>query len=191
VRGRISYVDAPRLRALTAGFTGDGYLVHAPDGSIGVGASYELTLPSDTGPGDLGADLVHQGNLARLARLLAEPVTARVTGVFDGVRCVAPDRMPYAGAMADTAAAGRRAAELRGAHLPDVPRRAGLYGCFALGSRGLTWSALLGELVAAQIEGEPWPLERAVADAVDPARRLLAALRTGRWRLPPVAAAAD
>jgi tRNA 5-methylaminomethyl-2-thiouridine biosynthesis bifunctional protein len=69
---------------------------------------------------------------------------------------------------------------LRGAHAIDLPRRAGLYTCCALGSRGLALSAVLGELIAAQIEGEPWPLERALADAVDPGRRLLSALRTGR-----------
>jgi tRNA 5-methylaminomethyl-2-thiouridine biosynthesis bifunctional protein len=182
VRGRISYVDAPALRRLAAGLTGDGYLVHAPDGSIGVGASYELTLPGTTAPGELAAERVHEGNLARLARLLAAPVAAQVAGVFDGLRCVAPDRLPYAGAMPDAAACERGADALRGAHLADLPRRDGLYCSFALGSRGLVLAALLGELVAAQIEGEPWPIERPLAAAVDPARRLLAALRAGRLR---------
>ncbi|MDZ7652660.1 MAG: bifunctional tRNA (5-methylaminomethyl-2-thiouridine)(34)-methyltransferase MnmD/FAD-dependent 5-carboxymethylaminomethyl-2-thiouridine(34) oxidoreductase MnmC [Burkholderiaceae bacterium] len=180
VRGRISYLRAPVLRALRAGLTGDGYLVHAPDGSLGVGASYELALPGAAEAGALAAEQVHHGNLERLARLLGAPVAAEVIGVFDGVRCVAPDRLPYAGAVADDPAAAAEAARLRGAHAIDLPRRAGLYTCCALGSRGLALSAVLGELIAAQIEGEPWPLERALADAVDPGRRLLWALRTGR-----------
>ncbi|MCU0939549.1 MAG: FAD-dependent 5-carboxymethylaminomethyl-2-thiouridine(34) oxidoreductase MnmC [Burkholderiaceae bacterium] len=180
VRGRISYLQAPALHALRAGLTGDGYLVHAPDGSIGVGASYELALPGTADTGALAADDVHRGNLARLARLLSAPVNAEVRGVFDGVRCVAPDRLPYAGAVADATAAQADAVRLRGAHAIDLPRQDGLLACFALGSRGLALSSLLGELIAAQVEGEPWPIERALADAVDPGRRLLWALRTGR-----------
>jgi tRNA 5-methylaminomethyl-2-thiouridine biosynthesis bifunctional protein len=180
VRGRISYVDAPALARLAAGLTGDGYLVSAPDGSIGVGASYELTLPGAAGPGEVDAQRVHAGNLQRLVRLLAEPVPARVTGVFDGLRCVAPDRLPYAGAVADVGTCAAAASVLRGAHLADLPRAAGLHASCALGSRGLTLAPLLGELIAAQVEGEPWPVERDLAAAVDPARRLLSALRHGR-----------
>jgi tRNA 5-methylaminomethyl-2-thiouridine biosynthesis bifunctional protein len=55
-----------------------------------------------------------------------------------------------------------------------------LYGCFALASRGLALAPLLAELIAAQIEGEPLPLERDLVEAVDPARFLLRALRRGR-----------
>jgi tRNA 5-methylaminomethyl-2-thiouridine biosynthesis bifunctional protein len=177
VRGRISYLRAPALLALAAGLTGDGYLVRAPDGSIGVGASYE---PMAGDAGEAGLEAIHRGNLERLSRLLAEPVAARAIGAFDGVRCVAPDRLPYAGAVADEATACAQVERLRGAHAADLPRRPSLYACVALGSRGLVLSALLAELIAAQVEGEPWPVERALAAAVDPGRRLLRALRTGR-----------
>jgi tRNA 5-methylaminomethyl-2-thiouridine biosynthesis bifunctional protein len=66
---------------------------------------------------------------------------------------------------------------LRGAHLRDLPRQPGLYGAFGLGSRGLVLAPLAAELIAAQIEGEPWPVERALAAALDPARFLLQRLR--------------
>ena len=56
----------------------------------------------------------------------------------------------------------------------------GLYGAFGFGSRGLVWAALGAELIASQLEGEPWPLERELADAVDPARFLIRALRARR-----------
>ena len=75
---------------------------------------------------------------------------------------------------------GSSAAILTGAHLDDLPRQAGLYGCYALASRGLTLAPLLAELIAAQIEGEPPPLERDLVEAVDPARFLLRALRRGK-----------
>jgi len=182
VRGRISMLDAPALQALDAGLAGDGYLVRAPDGSIGAGASYEAV---DDHGAALDPAAVHRGNLQRLERLLAAPVASRVVGAFDGVRCVAPDRLPYAGRVPDEALAVAQADRLRGAHPADLQRRPGLHACFALGSRGLALSPLLGELVAAQIEGEPWPVERVLADAVDPARRLLWALRTGRAAATP------
>ncbi|MCD4543099.1 bifunctional tRNA (5-methylaminomethyl-2-thiouridine)(34)-methyltransferase MnmD/FAD-dependent 5-carboxymethylaminomethyl-2-thiouridine(34) oxidoreductase MnmC, partial [Burkholderia pseudomallei] len=72
------------------------------------------------------------------------------------------------------------AAALTGARLRDVPRATGLYGAFGYGSRGLVWAALGAELIAAQIDGEPWPLERELAEAIDPARFLVRALRHGR-----------
>lgn len=88
--------------------------------------------------------------------------------------------MPLVGELGDEAAAARDAAALTGARLRDVPRAAGLYGAFGYGSRGLVWAALGAELIAAQIEGEPWPLERELAEAIDPARFLIRALRRGR-----------
>ncbi|CAG9228858.1 hypothetical protein BVI434_550049 [Burkholderia vietnamiensis] len=39
------------------------------------------------------------------------------------------------------------------------------------------WASLGAELIASQLEGEPLPLERELADAVDPARFLIRALR--------------
>jgi tRNA 5-methylaminomethyl-2-thiouridine biosynthesis bifunctional protein len=39
-----------------------------------------------------------------------------------------------------------------------------------MGSRGLTFAALAAELLAAQVHGEPWPIERKLADALS-ARR--------------------
>ena len=122
----------------------------------------------------------HRGNLLRLSRLRADPGAVEVTGVFDGVRCVAQDRLPFAGQLADETEASARAPGLRGAHLADLPRRAELFGSFALGSRGLTLAPLAGELIAAQLEGEPWPVERDLAAAIDPARFVLRRLRSGR-----------
>ena len=96
-------------------------------------------------------------------------------------RSVTSDRMPMIGSLADETAARADAARLSGAWPLDLPRTPGLYGAFAFGSRGLVWSALAAELIAAQIEGEPWPVERELADAIDPARFLLRALRQGEF----------
>jgi tRNA 5-methylaminomethyl-2-thiouridine biosynthesis bifunctional protein len=49
-----------------------------------------------------------------------------------------------------------------------------------MGSRGLTLAALLAEVLAAQIEGTPLPIETDLADALDPARIALRRLRHGQ-----------
>jgi tRNA 5-methylaminomethyl-2-thiouridine biosynthesis bifunctional protein len=94
-------------------------------------------------------------------------------------RSVAPDRLPFVGALPDETASACASASLRGAWPLDLPRASGLYGAFAFGSRGLVWATLAAELVASQLEGEPWPIERELAESIDPARYLLRALRTG------------
>jgi tRNA 5-methylaminomethyl-2-thiouridine biosynthesis bifunctional protein len=58
-----------------------------------------------------------------------------------------------------------------------VPRVSGLYVLAALGSRGITWAPLLGELLAAAIVGAPLPLPGSLLDAVDPGRFAARALR--------------
>jgi tRNA 5-methylaminomethyl-2-thiouridine biosynthesis bifunctional protein len=173
VRGRISIFSAPALAGLHCAISGGGTLVPVQDGSVAVGATYEFD--AETPP--LEAGHAHAGNLQRLARLLAIPVAATPTAIFDGTRCVARDRLPLAGAVADERSALRDALALRGAHLADLPRRADLYASFAFGSRGLALAPLAAELIAAQIEGEPWPVERDLAGRIDPARFLLRALR--------------
>ena len=89
----------------------------------------------------------HAANHARLATLLpalSEPMRPafaleRVLA-WAGLRCTLPDRLPAIGA-------------LEPAQLP------GLQVCAGMGARGISLSVLAGELIAAQLEGEPLPLE--------------------------------
>jgi tRNA 5-methylaminomethyl-2-thiouridine biosynthesis bifunctional protein len=158
---------------------GDGYAVPLAD-SLRTGATYEL---DDAGQALRASG--HAENLERLARMmpglagvLADIDVAALTGRV-AFRCVTSDRLPMIGALADEAACADRSASLRGARPLDLPRANGLYGAFAFGSRGLVWSSLGAELIASQLEGEPWPLERDLAESLDPARYLLRALRQG------------
>ncbi len=179
VRGRITQIESSALASLRAGLTGDGYLVRGPDGWAGVGATYETPMPGDEKISALDDARAQAGNLARLPRLLAVPPQAKAIGGFDELRCVARDHLPCAGAVADGPALHSTAARLRGAHPRDLPRQPGLFASYALGSRGLSLAALAAERIAAQIEGEPEPIERDLGDAIDPARGLLRALRRG------------
>jgi tRNA 5-methylaminomethyl-2-thiouridine biosynthesis bifunctional protein len=46
------------------------------------------------------------------------------------------------------------------------PRLPGLWIATAFGGRGLLWSVLAAELIAARLEGEPAPLDRTLAAAL-------------------------
>ncbi len=87
------------------------------------------------------------------------------------VRCASLGRLPMVGGVP---APG----QLRpSTALAAVQRVAGLWTFCALGSRGLTLSALGAELLAARMLGEPLPVEEKLADALDPARFALKASR--------------
>jgi len=152
-----------------------------------VGATYEVD-DTDTA---LRAD-GHTENIERVAQMLpaldalrAAEATKPGTSASDdrawrgrvALRCVTSDRLPMIGQLGDEHAARHDAQRLSGAWPLDLPRTPGLYGAFAFGSRGLVWAALGAELIASQIEGEPWPIERELAEHLDPARFLQRALR--------------
>lgn len=185
--GRLSLLAQPALHDLRAGVSGDGYCIPALLGAAAIGASYEVD------PGAIDQDLnaaaataAHAGNIERLRLLFATAPPARIGGEFAAQRCVSHDRLPVAGPVADEQAVLQGVAGLAGAQLEELPRRKGLFCLAGLGSRGLSLAPLLGELLAAQINGEPQPLERALGAAVDPARFLLRHVRT-RANAPAVA----
>lgn len=173
VRGQLTLVDPSPLANLRVPVIGEGYAVPLDGGVTLAGATYEVDDADDT----LRA-AGHAENLERVAHML--PALAAAHGEFTGrvaFRCVTSDRMPMLGPLADEDAARRDAQRLAGAWPLDLPRAPGLYGAYAFGSRGLVWAALGAELIASQLEGEPWPLERELADQLDPARFLQRALR--------------
>jgi len=176
VRGQLTLLPAGSAPELRMPVIGEGYAVPLANGITLTGATYDIDDPDPA----LRAE-GHIENLERVANMLPSFSAAlSAQQAFDGrvaFRCVTSDRMPMIGALADEAAAIADAVRLRGAWPRDLPRADGLYGAFAYGSRGLVWAALGAELIASQIEGEPWPIERELAEAIDPARFLLRALR--------------
>lgn len=176
VRGQLTLLPPGSAAPLPCPAIGDGYAVPLDDGSLLIGATFE---PDDTDPALRAAG--HAENLDRVRRLL--PGLLREVPQSDALRgrvafrWVAGDRLPLIGPLADEAQAVANARALSGAKARDLPRMTGLYGAFGYGSRGLVWATLGAELIASQLEGEPWPLERELADAVDPARFLIRALR--------------
>ena len=176
VRGQVTYVPVSEIAAPRTIIAGAGYVLPSIDGVVMTGSTYDR---GDHARPDARA---HEANVARLSHMLPRAPRALDAAALDGAvgfRCVAPDRLPLAGAVPDVQAAHACREDLSGAHLADLPRRPGLYCVSGFASRGLTWSALAGELVASVLEGEPLPLEGDLADAIDPARFVLRRLRTG------------
>lgn len=168
IRGQVTHVPAEHLPSLPVVLCREGYLTRPHDGICSLGASYDI----DDDEATLRMSSQQQ-NLQRLDQLLFNqsqhlndlPLSGRV-----GFRCVSPDRLPLVGALSDPSAC----ANFRGERLRDVPRLPGLYGALAYASRGLIWAPLAAEILAAQICGEPMPIERDLLVTLDPARFFLA-----------------
>ena len=116
----------------------------------------------------------HDRNAASLATML--PVARDVlvgqqnSGTLLGwaqVRCASTDRLPLVGPMPAPLPVSPSM------KLADVSRQPGLWALCAMGSRGLTLAMLGAELLVAKLEGEPLPIEKELADALDPARFVL------------------
>lgn len=174
LRGQVTHLDATTLPQLPFVLCREAYLTPAAGGVACAGATYDL----DADPQLRAAS--QQENLERLRALVAQPqagVGAPLAGRV-GFRSVAPDRLPLVGALPDFDAAG--ATE----RLRDVPRHPGLHGLLGYASRGLIWAPLCAELLVSRLENAPLPLEAALVDALDPARFVLRARRTGRGPAP-------
>jgi tRNA 5-methylaminomethyl-2-thiouridine biosynthesis bifunctional protein len=152
VRGQLTYL--PPMGSLRCVLLRGGMVLPPIDGVTVCGASFDL----DDADASVRAES-HEGNLERLERIVpgaSAGLDPRQLAGRTSFRTVARDRLPLVGA------------------LEPAP---GLYGALAYGSRGLLWAGLGAELLASQMEGEPLPLEVALADALAPGRFALRARR--------------
>ena len=144
--GEITYLPE---RAISGGprciVSGDGYVLPAVSGLCVTGSSYLH-----------GADQVFvtsagaRENMQRTdgllgSRLVEACLEDRAANGWAGWRAVLPGRLPAIGA---------------------VDEEQTLWAVAGLASRGLTWSSLAGDLVAATLNGEPSPLETDIIDKI-------------------------
>ncbi|MGL4270172.1 MAG: FAD-dependent 5-carboxymethylaminomethyl-2-thiouridine(34) oxidoreductase MnmC, partial [Plesiomonas sp.] len=194
VRGQVSHIPTDEnLRQLQTVLCAEGYLtpVNLSGDQHCLGATY--------GRGDTQTDLRdsdQQENLAKLQRSLPQvawaqqvrlsrelqPVTPDARAA---VRCATRDHLPLMGALPDYAATLHQYADLAAqlgssAPIEDAPYYPDLFVLGALGSRGLTSAPLLAEVLAAQMNGEPLPLERDILNALNPNRYWVRKLLKGK-----------
>ncbi len=165
IRGQVTYLPAGTLPFLQHVLCGNGYVTPEVDGFHSLGATFDFE--NDPAVSMEG----HHDNLRRLDGLLPGCSSALDISKLDGrvaFRTTTTDRMPLVGALPDLQAPLRREARLR-----EYRRLPGLHALLALGSRGLIWAPIAAELLAAQLNGEPLPVEGDLVDALDPARFLL------------------
>jgi tRNA 5-methylaminomethyl-2-thiouridine biosynthesis bifunctional protein len=114
---------------------------------------------------------------SRFAAQLADPgpVPPLAPG-RQGRRLSTRDHLPLIGPVPDPRALAALASGQRDDRLP-LPVLPGLWTATAFGGRGLLWSVLAAELIAARLDGEPSALERPLAGALSPDRFLRQALR--------------
>lgn len=161
-RGQVSLFPEPGTPPLKLLVCGHGYMTPAVDGVRVGGASYQL---DDHEVEERQED--HQDNLDKLNTLLPGFVagidSTQLSGRV-GFRPVSPDRLPIVGPVPNPASQGRSR------HIPQQP---GLWCIQGFGARGIVWSALMADLLASRMEGEPLPLENDLVSAVSPERFLL------------------
>ena len=91
--------------------------------------------------------------LPESARVLAPQIASAAARAWAAVRCTVPDRLPVVGA-------------------PDDAALPGLFVSTGMGARGMTLAVLCGELLAAQLAGEPLPVPLRQTRALAPQRLL-------------------
>lgn len=180
IRGQVTLwpADQGAPVPLAVPVAGDGYALPLPDGSLLCGAT--------SSDGDDEAPLRqsdHFANLARLERLTGlsgiSAAAATSTGLLGGRvgwRLQAADRLPVVGPVPRPKADWPPGRHDQTRLVPRVP---GLYVATAFGARGLTLAPLAAALLAAQINGDPWPLENDLVEAIDPARWQVRTVRRG------------
>lgn len=158
LRGQISWgalADLPtETRALlpAAPVNGHGCFMSGTPGPDGrpswiAGSTFERgAAQAGLKPAD---QLANRDKLLRLLPALGVALAPAFeqAGAWAGLRCTLPDRVPAVGPL-------------------DPQAWPGLHVCAGMGARGLTLSVLCGELLAALLHGEPWPVERKLAQSL-------------------------
>ncbi len=145
VRGQVTSLPAGSLPGIRRVIACEGYV--APGTYPLVGATYDYDDADTTQR--LESDRI---NLARLETILpgaGEGVDLAQVSGRASLRATLPDRLPLVGA---------------------ISGQPGLYVAAGYASRGVVWAGLLGEVLADQMTGQPWPLETGLMRLIAPGR---------------------
>lgn len=185
VGGQVSHIPTtPALGELKQVLCYDGYLtpVNPANQHHCIGASYHR---ADRSTAYREED--QQENRERLLRCLPEvdwPTEVDVSGESArcGVRCATRDHLPMTGPLPDYQRTLEQYATLaqHKNEAQEAPVHPGLFVLGALGSRGLCSGPLAAEILAAELCGEPIPLDRDTLAALHPNRYWVRKLLKGK-----------
>lgn len=145
--GEVGYFQGGEGRHARAVLAGDGYWLPPVEGICVAGSTYDMDADrSEVSPAGREAVARKAGALLGLRPDELGDRPHALAG-WAGWRAAVADRLPVIGP------------------LDGVP---GLWLACAYGSRGLSWSALAGDIIAARINGEPVPLERELLRKIAP-----------------------
>lgn len=162
LEGRLGQVESSDSAGDDFAIADGGYAVRAL-GRLVFGATFEA---ADGEPRVTDAARAH--NLAVLARLRPDIAPGDLVSRA-AIRATTQDRMPFAGSPPQK--------EKAPDGTPAPSGRLRLVG--GLGSRGFLWAPLLAEIVASDAFGEPSPVEKSIAECLDPGRFHVRALKRG------------
>lgn len=146
------------------------HITPAINGKHYLGASY--TKNNNSSEVNAGESMALLQSLETIyPRIFSE---ADICHTWLGFRAISKDRVPIAGAVPDAEFYQREYADIQHGstvkkYLPATYLN-GLYISAAHGSRGFTSSFLCAEIIAAQITGEPSPVNKKVLDYLSPSR---------------------
>ncbi len=180
IPGQVSHVcSTDSSRRLRTVLCGNSYIAPAIDDRHCLGATFRLHSDNMA----LTAS-DHQENLLQTARLSPDLDNLAVDPQMPGrvaTRCTTPDYLPLAGPVARYDTMQQRFAPYRSNAKTVIDKPGdywpGLFVNTGHGSKGLTYTPICAELIAAMLCGEPLPLGRAQVINLHPARFLIRALR--------------
>lgn len=180
-RGQVTLLKAADMpgRALA----GDGFLTP----SLGLEGGPARLLGSSfgpfAGPPSAPVPVLKADRQTNLGRFRALDLAADVLGDWAGIRMTTADHLPLAGPVQTPDALrthfGKAALDARHRALPSPLDHDGLWIFSGLGARGFQLAPLLAQMVAAEISGQPSPVERAQREAAHPARFVIRRLIRG------------
>ena len=186
VRGQVENIESSAaLAPLSSVICHKGYLTPALDNVHALGSTYIKDDPcTDYRLSEQTTNInLHKKSLA------LSPWAQDIEGQGRGraaIRCGTADHLPMMGAVPDIASQQQQFHDLYKAltpsHYPEASDLNNLYMLNGLGSRGLTTSPLLAELLASQICGEPLPLSVDMLDKLNPNRFLVRGLIRRQWK---------
>jgi tRNA 5-methylaminomethyl-2-thiouridine biosynthesis bifunctional protein len=176
IRGQITFIVENAVKAsLKTVVCAEGYISPAQDGVFCTGATFNL---KDTETATRTSD--HQTNLDNLCEHLPvfemEANAAELAGRV-AFRCSLPDYLPCVGALPVVDKLVEDFAPLRKNARAGITTGGsywhGLYINIGHGARGLAYTPLCAELLAAQINNESIPIPRELVNALNPARFII------------------